>query len=127
NTVTIPSGSFDSQKRSLTPNFVDPITGATTGTDGGVKWAPLEGASSAWMGLRRHGDNTYIDPITRNPYNEDVLQFNFNSSLSTSGTDKKFPGYGAQMDQILYRDVDVPPDATQLDITFAYRTAMSTS
>jgi len=98
-------------------------------TDGGVKWAPLAGSASAWMGLRRHGDNTSaaIDPITKNPFTEDVLVYNFNSSVSTGGDDKKFPGYGSQMDQMLYRDIDLSGAGdTSLTVSFQYRTSMST-
>jgi len=98
-------------------------------TDGGVKWAPLVGSASAWMGLRRHGDNTSaaIDPITKNPFTEDVLVFNFTSSVAKGGDDKKFPGYGSQMDQMLYRDIDLSGagDST-LTVAFQYRTSMST-
>ena len=107
---------------------VPPASTNWTGeTDGGVKWAPLTGGASAWMGLRRHGDNTYVDPITHNPFGEDVLAFNFNGSVSGGGTDKKFPGYGAQMDQMLYRDIDVSGAAdTSLTVSFQYQTTMST-
>jgi len=107
---------------------VPPASTNWTGeTDGGVKWAPLTGAGSAWMGLRRHGDNTQIDPVTNNPYNEDVLAWNFNGAVSAGGTDKKFPGYGAQMDQMLYRDINLAGAGdTSLTVSFQYRTSMST-
>jgi len=95
----------------------------------GVTWAPLAGTSSAWMGLRRHGDNQYVDPITSNPFNEDALQFNGANSGSASGNDKGFPGYGSQMDQMLYRDIDISganPDSV-LKVYFKLRTRMSSS
>ena len=53
-------------------------TGAGAGK--GVAWTPLAGTSSAWMGLRRHGDHTAIGrssraaaPATR--INEDAMMF----------------------------------------------------
>lgn len=96
-------------------------------TDGGVKWAPLAGTKSAWMGLRRHGDTSVSDPVTKNPFNEDVLALDWFTAVSNGGTDKKFPGYGGQMDQMLYRDIDLSGagDST-LTVSFQYRTAMST-
>jgi hypothetical protein len=111
-------------------------TGDPTPNTGGVGWAPLHddlsiaGVGSAWMGLRRHGDNTHTDAVARggtgNPFNEDVLLYQFDTALSSGGTDKKFPGYGAQMDQMLYRDIDVT-GVTNLTVAFSYRTSMSTS
>ena len=38
-------------------------TGAGAGQ--GVGWTPLAGSSSAWMGMRRHGDVTAIDDVAR--------------------------------------------------------------
>ena len=106
-------------------------TGEPAGS-GGVAWAPLTGSGSAWMGMRRHGDNTVIDDVARggtgNPYNEDthVYQPGF-ASVSLGGADKKFPGYAAAMDQILYRDVDLSGAGdTSLTVSFQYRTSMST-
>ncbi len=106
-------------------------TGEPAGS-GGVKWAPLTGSASAWMGMRRHGDNTHVDDVARggtgNPYNEDahVYQPGF-ASTATGGSDKKFPGYAAAMDQMLYRDIDLSGagDST-LTVSFQYRTSMST-
>jgi hypothetical protein len=109
----------------------DPVLGV-----GGVNWAPLHddgsvaGVGSAWMGLRRHGDNTHVDAVSRggtgNPFNENVLLYQFDTAVSAGGTDKRFPGYGAQMDQMLYRDIDVT-GVTNLTVSFSYRTAMSTT
>jgi hypothetical protein len=101
-------------------------TGEPAGS-GGVGWAPLAGTRSAWMGLRRHGDNTHTDAITRNPFNEDVMMFDWFGAVSTGGTDKKFPGYGTQMDQMLYRDINVATlGANNLTVGFKYQTEMST-
>ena len=88
-------------------------------------WAPLGGTKSVWCGLRSHGDNQYSDPLTGNPYTGDVLIWNGINALG-SGTNKKFPGYGSQWDQLLYRDVRVK-DGTNLTVAFKFRTKMSTS
>ena len=85
--------------------------------------------NAAWMGLRGHGDLTVTDPITHNPYNSDCLQYHgFNGSNGTfgNGTSKHFPGYGNQMDQMMYRDIPVDTVSTVTRIEFDYRTAMST-
>ncbi len=100
--------------------------GANAGAANGATWTPLGGSSSAWMGLRRHGDTQYVDPITGNPYNADVLQFNGANPTSPTGNDKGFPGYGSQMDQMLYRDVDLTGAGGTVTISFKYRTALST-
>ncbi len=117
NTVARPS-SLDYTSTLYGP---DPVLGV-----GGVNWAPLEGASSAWMGLRRHGDDAYADPLTGNPFTENLLAYQFQNAVASAGTDKKFPGYGAQMDQLLYRDIELAPTDTVLTVSFHYRTAMST-
>ncbi len=107
----------------------DGLNGAGPGV-GGVNWTPLAGSASAWMGLRRHGDNTHVDDVSRggtgNPFNEDALVFSaLLGSVSLGGTDKRFPGYGDQMDQMLYRDVDVTGTGT-LTVAFSYRTRLAT-
>jgi len=92
-----------------------------------MTWAPLAGAGSAWCGLRAHGDVTYADPLTNNPYNAMVIEFNGETGGGTTsgvGTNKKFPGYPSQMDQLLYADVQIASGAT-LDLSFLYQTAMS--
>src|SRR5258705_6267114 len=95
-----------------------------------MTWAPLNGAGSAWCGLRAHGDLTYSDPITGNPYNVMVLEFNGETGGGTVGggvgTNKKFPGYPSQMDQMLYRDVQMTSSGATLTLNFNYQTAMST-
>jgi hypothetical protein len=100
---------------------------------GGVSWSALGGSFSLWCGLRRDGDLSFVDPITNNPFNARVLCNNGiagGSRTSTVsggiGTDKKFPGYGSQWDQLAYRDLDVTgkPSVT---LRFKFRTNMSTA
>ena len=93
-------------------------------------WAPLHGYGSAWCGLRGHGDMTYVDPVTGNPYNATVMEFNGENGGgpgSGIGTGKIFPGYPSQMDQMLYRDVEMTSPSASLDLSFLYQTTMSTS
>lgn len=98
---------------------------AHPGPANAITWAPIRGSGSAWCGLRGHGDLSYGDPITGNPYNQTVLEFQGESGAG-SGTSKHFPGYTSQMDQILYRDVELVSSGATLDLSFSYRTAMST-
>ena len=100
---------------------------ADPGTTAGiaVRWSPLSGTKSAWCGLRHHGDNTVVDQVTNNAFNQSVLEFNGESSALTNPTAKHFPGYGSQMDQMLYRDL-APAAGQPLNISFLYRTRMST-
>jgi hypothetical protein len=90
----------------------------------GVLWSPLSGSHSAWCGLRQHGDNTVVDQVTLNGFNASVTEFSQFGSPTTPTT-KSLPGYISQMDQMLYRDL-TPPAATTLNISFLYRTRMST-
>jgi len=96
-----------------------------------VEWKPLSGGASAWCGLRAQGDMTHIDPITGNPYNQSILTYHGNNSgfqtgsLSNTGTDANYPGYGSQWDQMLYQDVVLTSNA-DLHVSFAYATRMST-
>ena len=100
------------------------------GPGGSVSWAPISGSGSAWCGLRIDGDNAYVDPVTGNAYNSQVLmtqgEGGGGSSSGAVGTYKHFPGYTSQMDQLLYRDVTIADGAT-LSLSFNYRTAMSTT
>jgi hypothetical protein len=95
-----------------------------------VEWKPIGGTgNSAWCGLRAPGDMNVIDPITGNAINATVLSYRGNNSynqigsLSTSGTDANFPGYGSQWDQMMYQDITVT-DSTNLVLSFDYVTAM---
>jgi hypothetical protein len=90
------------------------------------EWTPRQGSFSAWMGVRAHGDTTYTDPITKNAFNEDVLIYTGFGAVSASGNDQCFPGYGSQMDQMLYHDIDVSGSpSANLTIAFSFRTVMS--
>lgn len=98
---------------------------ALPGPASAIQWAPLAGAASAWCGLRAHGDLSYTDGATGNPYNADVLDYNGENGGGT-GTNKHFPGYASQWDQMLYRDVVIAAGA-KLDLSFLYATKMSTA
>src|SRR5262249_20971362 len=90
----------------------------------------------AWMGIRSHGDLSHRDEIalggTGNCFNADVLGYQGNNgfnqigSVSVNGTDHNFPGYGSQIDQMLYRDIALA-EGDGLTIAFNYSTNMSTS
>jgi len=90
------------------------------------EWAPATGSFAAWMGLRAHGDNAVVDPRTGNPFNEDVLVYTSFGAIAPGGNDQGFPGYGSQMDQMLYRDIDFAgkPSAA-LTVHFKFRSVMS--
>jgi hypothetical protein len=91
-------------------------------------WAPSSGAGAAWMGLRAHGDVTHTDSKTGNPFNEDLLQYAQVLPVTPGGNDYGFPGYGSQMDQMLYRDIDFQGKKTSsLTVSFKYRSVMSLS
>ncbi len=96
------------------------------GNGGGsaVTWSPLAGSNSAWCGLRQHGDNTVKDAVTGQSFNAVALEFNGEAGGGT-GTNKNLPGYSDQWDQLLYRDLQ-PAAATNLSISFLYRTYLST-
>ena len=93
-------------------------------------WAPLAGTKSAWCGVRSHGDLTAIDPITGNPYNDNIAQYNTTNPgrqtapASPQGTDHNFPGFGSQWDQLLYRDVTVA-SSQGLNVSFTYQASLS--
>ena len=92
------------------------------------EWTPAQGSHAAWMGLRAHGDVAYSDARTGNPFNEDVLMYTGFMAISAGGNDQGFPGYGSQMDQMLYRDIDFTGNTTaSLTLRFKFRTVMSTS
>jgi len=86
-------------------------------------WSPLGGGKSAWCGIRAGDDVAYMDPITLNPINGEALQIQPWDGVHT--TQKNFPGYANQWDQMLYRDVMVA-DGGDLTVSFKYRTYMST-
>jgi hypothetical protein len=98
-------------------------TGATS-----PAWAPIGGSFSAWMGLRGAADaNAPVDAVTGNPFTENVLKWSTFGSASLFGSDNKFPGYGSQMDQMLYRDIDMTGfTGSDLTVGYSYRLKMST-
>ncbi|HKQ59536.1 MAG TPA: FlgD immunoglobulin-like domain containing protein [Candidatus Eisenbacteria bacterium] len=106
-----------------------------------VLWSPTEvggagSTASAWMGMRSSGDLSHRDEPslggTGNYFNGGVLDyqgnngFNQTGSVSINGTDHNFPGYGSQMDQMLYRDIQLA-EGDGLTISFNFSTSMSTS
>lgn len=118
------------QKRTYGVVGVWHVDGGSTVVAPGIPaptWAPLGGLKSAWMGLRAHGDNTHSDPLTNNSFNENVLNFLNQDAAGLTGLDTGFPGYGTQMDQMLYRDIDMSTNmGSDLTVSFQYRTNMST-
>src|SRR5262245_16248511 len=106
-----------------------------------VKCSPTEvggagSTASAWMGMRSHGDLSHVESLalggTGNPFNASLLQYQGNNgfnrvgSVSAAGTDHNFPGYGSQMDQMLYRDVQLA-EGDGLNLSFNFSTNMSTA
>ncbi|MBI5711294.1 MAG: hypothetical protein HZC42_13500 [Candidatus Eisenbacteria bacterium] len=95
---------------------------------GNLSWAPV-GSGAAWCGLRAQDDQSTLDAVAQggygNAFNGEVLQFNGETSGLAGGTSKRFPGYGSQWDQLLYRDVRVANGAS-LTVSFTYVTKMST-
>ena len=92
-----------------------------------MTWSALQGSYSLWCGVRRDGDLAFSDPITGNPYNARVFHANFRGGGGSGGigTFQKFPGYGSQWDQMVYRDLPLEGAAT-ITLRFRYRTNMST-
>src|SRR5580765_89618 len=114
------------------------VDGTPSSPGPNVEWAPIGGTQSAWCGLRANDDFNAIDQVslggTGNPINQRVIEFNGNNSYNypgavnaIGGTDKNFPGYGSQWDQILYRDIDVSSIGVgdNLSIAFSYVHALS--
>ena len=106
-----------------------------------VKWSPTEvggagSTASAWMGMRSHGDlsrgrstwHTAGPAIRSTPRCSSTRATTGSTSVgsvSVNGTDHNFPGYGSQMDQMLYRDVTLA-EGDGLTISFNFSTNMST-
>jgi hypothetical protein len=102
--------------------------GSTSG--GGVTWSALGGSNSLWCGLRRDGDLSFIDPITKNAFNARCLAYESSSLAGGTtgggiGTNHKFPGYASQWDQMAFHDINMGA-STSLTVRFRYRTNMST-
>src|ERR1041385_6563337 len=64
-----------------------------------VPWTPLSGTKSAWCGLRQHGDQSVIDQVTKNAFNQDTEQFLHEGTAGAtgSGSTQSFPGYPDQI------------------------------
>jgi len=106
----------------------DGTAGLGDGSGATPAWAPIGGSFSAWMGLRAHNDVSVVDPITGNGYNHtgNMLHL-YGKSFQGDGTDIAMPGYCSQMDQMLYRDIDMSgATASDLTVSFKYSTEMST-
>src|SRR6185436_5628443 len=91
-----------------------------------VTWSPITGGKSAWCGLRQHGDVSVVDQVTKNPFNQDCVQFLHRGGNAGGGSNNRFPGYVDQADQMLYRDIAMLPSQS-LTVSFNYRTRMSTA
>ncbi len=89
-----------------------------------LPWTPIAGARSAWCGLRGHGDVTVTDAVTGAPFNEATSQYNARGRTASGVDDERFPGYGSQWDQMLYRDI-LPTAGQSLTISFDYRTRLA--
>ncbi len=92
--------------------------GAGQAGGSGVTWTPLSGSRSAWCGLRQLNDNSVLDAVTGQPFNQAAVE-------RVVGGSRRYPGYANQWDQMLYRDVNAPA-GQPLNISFLYRTRMST-
>jgi len=118
----------------ITPGTQDEITNVQP-----VPWSPTYvggpgSTASCWMGLRSHGDFSTQDKVTLggtgNYFNADLMQFQGNNgfnqigSVHVNGTDNNFPGYGSQMDQMLYRDISVG-EGGGLNVSFNFSTNIS--
>jgi len=89
----------------------------------GVLWTPLSGTKSAWCGLRQLNDLSVTDAVTGQPFNQAAVDMMIGGGVGAGR--RSFPGYANQWDQMLYRDVAAPA-GQPLDISFLYRTRMST-
>ncbi len=84
----------------------DPMTNirknANPATNGGeLSAVPIDGARSAWCGLRVSGDQTAQDALTGNYINSDLWAESAGGSSSTEGD---WPGYANLRDQMMYKD-----------------------
>ena len=88
-------------------------------------WTPLAGSSSAWCGLRAGNDFSVTESVTLggtgNHINGNVMIGRYGDGAYN--TNKNFPGYSNQWDQLLYRDVRVATGGT-LTVSFLYETQM---
>src|SRR2546423_4911663 len=82
-----------------------------------VHWTPLAGTKSAWCGLRQHGDQSVLDQVTKNAYNQDTEQYLHDATVAGGGSPQNFPGYPDQIDQILSNGIALMP-APSLKLSF---------
>jgi hypothetical protein len=111
-------------------NGVYPLNPGQELLGGSNSWTPLAGSQSAWCGLRAGNDFSVVDAIayggTGNHINGNVLYGRYGTNLLAQGgsnTQKNFPGYANQWDQMLYRDVRVA-SGQPLTVSFLYETQM---
>jgi hypothetical protein len=83
---------------------------------------PISGLGSAWCGLRGPNDFKVTDRITGNPLNGDLARYWGFGGASINGS---WPGYGNQIDQILYHDVTLANGNGADVLSFRFRTDMS--
>jgi len=88
-----------------------------------VQWTPLSGTKSAWCGLRQLNDNSAVDAVTGQPFNQAAIE-RIQGGGAGAGN-RSYPGYANQWDQMLYRDIAAPA-GQPLSLSFLYRTRMST-
>ena len=88
-----------------------------------VGWNPSTGAIKPV-----HIANGLFRELTHRVYDtEDVIAFTAFNAASASGNDAGFPGYGSQMDQMLYRDISFAGNSgASLTLRFKFQTVMST-
>jgi hypothetical protein len=82
----------------------------------------ISGLGSAWCGLRGPGHSRFLDRVTGNPLNGDLHRYwSFGGQLINGS----WPGYGNQIDQILYHDVTLAVGDGSDVLSFKFRTDMS--
>jgi hypothetical protein len=103
----------------------DGVYALRAGQSSSNSWAPLAGSKSAWCGLRAGDDFTVVDSTdlggTGNHINGETVIGRYGDGVYT--TNKNFPGYSNQWDQMLFRDVRVATGGA-LMVSFLYETQM---
>jgi hypothetical protein len=103
----------------------DGVYALRAGQSSSNSWSPLAGSKSAWCGLRAGDDFTVTDSTdlggTGNHINGETVIGRYGDGVYT--TNKNFPGYSNQWDQMLYRDVRVATGGA-LTVSFLYETQM---
>jgi hypothetical protein len=83
---------------------------------------PISGLGSAWCGLRAPNDSRFRDLVTGNPLNGDLARYWGFGGAPINGS---WPGYGNQIDQILYHDVTLEYGDGSDVLSFRFRTDLS--